>query len=79
MNEHLKSVLADVFGLRESEVHLQLTKEEVGNWDSLKQMDLVTTLEREYSVMLEIADIVRMVSVAGIVEVLIEKGANLGD
>jgi len=79
MNDHLRSILTEVFGLRESEVHLQLNKEEVGNWDSLKQMDLVTTLEREYSVMLEITDIVRMVSVAGIVEVLLEKGVDLGD
>ena len=77
MNDRLKSVLAEVFGLKESEVHLQLTKEDVGKWDSLKQMDLVMTLENEYSISLEIFDMVKMVSVAGIVEVLLEKGVKI--
>jgi acyl carrier protein len=42
-------------------------------------MDLVMTLEREYAIALEIPDILRMVSVAGITEVLKEKGAGLGN
>lgn len=79
MNDQLKGVIAEVFGLKESEVHMQLTKEEVGSWDSLKQMDLVVTLEREYSISLEINDIVKMVSVADIAEVLLDKGVSLGD
>lgn len=79
MNERLKNVLADVFGLKESDIHLQLTKEEVGSWDSLKQMDLVVTLEREYSISLEIPDIIKMLSVESIIEVLLDKGVELGD
>ena len=79
MNDKLKSVIAEVFGLKETEVHSQLTKEDVGSWDSLKQMDLVLTIEKEYSISLEIPDIVRMVSVSEIMEVLLEKGVTLGD
>ncbi len=79
MDERLKNVLADVFGMKESYIHLQLTKNEVANWDSLKQMDLVMTLEKEYSITLEITDIINMQSVKSIVEVLLEKGVELGD
>ena len=79
MNKNLVATLAEVFGLRESEIHLDLKKVDVGTWDSLKQMDLVMTLEREYGIALEIPDILRMISVAGIMEVLKEKGVNLGD
>jgi acyl carrier protein len=79
MNERFTAILAEVFGLRESEVHPDLKKADVGTWDSLKQMDLVMTLEREYAITLDIPDILRMVSVAGILEVLRDKGVGLGD
>lgn len=74
MNKKIVELLAEVFGLRESEIHPELTKKDVGSWDSLKQMDLVMTLEREFDIVIEIADIQRMVSVADILAVLKEKG-----
>ena len=79
MNDRFKNVLADVFGLKESDIHFQLIKTDVANWDSLKQMDLVMTLEREYSISLEIPDIIKMISVESIIEVLLDKGVELGD
>lgn len=77
MNKRLAAILAEIFGLREAEIHTDLDKADVGTWDSLKQMDLVMTLEREYGITLEIPDILRMMSVAGIMEVLKEKGVAL--
>ncbi|MGO9313665.1 MAG: acyl carrier protein [Syntrophobacteraceae bacterium] len=78
MNKHLVSVLADVFGLRADQIVPELSKKDVGSWDSLKQMDLVMSLEREFSIALEIADIIRMNSVANIADVLTSKGVDLG-
>lgn len=74
MNKKIVELLAEVFGLRESEIRPELTKKDVGSWDSLKQMDLVMTLEREFDIVIEITDIQRMVSVADILSVLKEKG-----
>jgi acyl carrier protein len=79
MDHRLAVLLADVFNLKEADITPDLTKADVGNWDSLKQMDLVMTLEREYAVALEIPDIVRMTSVGAIVEVLRGKGVSLGN
>ena len=73
------SILAEVFRLRESEIGPELKKVDVGSWDSLKQMDLVMSLENEYGIVFVIPDIIRMVSVAGIIEVLKEKGVDLAD
>jgi acyl carrier protein len=78
MNKRLVAALAEVFGLKEAEISPALTQDDVGSWDSLRQMDLVLSLEREFGVTLEMADIVRMVSVAGIEEVLRAKGVDLG-
>lgn len=79
MNQRLVAILAEVFSLRESEIHPGLEKADVGTWDSLKQMDLVVSLEKEYGIALEIPDILRMMSVAGILAVLEEKGVALGN
>lgn len=79
MNEKLVSVLAEVFNLQLDQIVPELTKEDVGSWDSLKQMDLVMSLERQYGVSLGIEDIVQLVSVARIVEVLKQKGIDFGD
>lgn len=78
MNKKLAEVLAEVFGLRTPEIHPELQKSEVGTWDSLKQMDLVLTLEREYGIELDIPEILRMTSVAEIIAVLKDKGVDLG-
>jgi acyl carrier protein len=79
MNKRYISVLAEVFGLRADDITPELTKEDVGSWDSLKQMDLVISLEREFYITLEITDIIRMLSVRDILEVMKEKGVDLGD
>jgi acyl carrier protein len=77
MNKRLISVLAEVFGIRADQISPDLTKDDIGSWDSLKQMDLVMSLEREFSIALEIPDIIRMDSVANIIDVLTGKGVNL--
>jgi acyl carrier protein len=77
MNERLAAVLAEVFDMRKADIHTGLQREDVGTWDSLRQMDLVVSLEREYGLTLDIPDMVRMVSVAGIVKVLQDKGVHL--
>lgn len=79
MNERLVSVLSSVFSLRSEQVTPDLTREMVSKWDSLTQMDLVVSIEQEFAVTLEIPDILKMGSVAGIVEVLRNKGVDLGD
>jgi acyl carrier protein len=76
MNERTSKILSNVFGIKESDIHPNLTKSDIGSWDSLKQMDLVATLEKEYDITLEIPEIIRMQSVEAILEVLKEQGVN---
>ena len=77
MNDKFVRILSDVLSLGASEIQPELQKCDVGTWDSLKQMDLVLSLEREYSITLEIPDIVRMTSVSEIVDVLKAKGIEI--
>jgi acyl carrier protein len=79
MNKKLAEILAEVFRLREIDIEPTLQKSDVGTWDSLKQMDLVMSLETEYGIVLDIPDIIRMHSVASIMDVLMEKGVSCVD
>ena len=77
MNKKSTLILSNVFGIKEADIHPDLTKADVGSWDSLKQMDLVTSLEKEYNITLGIPDIVKMQSVQAILEVLKEQGVDI--
>ena len=77
MNKKATLILSNVFGIKEADIHPDLTKDDVGSWDSLKQMDLVTSLEKEYNITLGIPDIVKMQSVKAILEVLKEQGVDI--
>ena len=77
MSKTLSDILSDVFGMPAAAITPELQKDDVGPWHSLKQMDLVMSLEQAYGVTLEIEDIVRMQSVAEIMAVLNEKGASV--
>jgi acyl carrier protein len=78
MNVTLVSVLSDVFGLPADQIVPELTKDDVGSWDSLKQMDLVMSIEKKFGITLEVTDIIKMNSVVNIMEVLKDKGVELG-
>ena len=77
MNVNLVSVLSDVFGLPADQIVPELTKDDVGSWDSLKQMDLVMSIEKKFDITLAVTDIIKMDSVAKIMAVLHNKGVNL--
>jgi acyl carrier protein len=77
MNQKTTLILSNVFGIKEADIHPDLTKADVGSWDSLKQMDLVTSFEKEYNITLGIPDIVKMQSVKAILEVLKEQGVDI--
>ena len=79
MNKRLREVLSEVLGLRPSELKEDMSKEEIASWDSLKQMDLVMSLERHYGIELELDDILRMDSISNIAAVLADKGIDLAD
>ena len=73
MNEKLLEILSEVFGIKKEKIKIDMTKDDIYNWDSLKQMDLVTTIEKSYSIELEIQDIIKMKSVKSIIDVVESK------
>ena len=76
MDEKLKRLLMNIFNLTENEFSFNLTKQDITNWDSLKHMELITTIEKEFQVNLEMLEIVRMQSIPDIIDILKNKGIS---
>lgn len=77
MDMRLAKTLSEVFGISETKINQSLSKDNFDNWDSLKQMDLVLSIEKEYAIQLTFDDIRKMISVAAIEEVLKQKDIKI--
>jgi acyl carrier protein len=79
MKKILKEILTEVFDAKATEITENSTNEDISSWDSLTQMDLVTSLENEFDVQLEILEIVSLTSVKKIIETLEDKGIKFDE
>ena len=75
-DDTLKSVIADVLRIPESEISAATTKDNVETWDSLRHMDLIGRLEDELAITLTAEEIVSMVSFGAIEKVLNQRGVG---
>lgn len=74
MRERLFKLLSNVFDVETKEINESLTKDSIYKWDSLVQMDLVTSIEKEFNIELSMEDILIMDSVRNIIMVLSKYG-----
>lgn len=57
MNGKLAEIVADIFFLDEAEVTMDLTPEDVGLWDSLNHLILITAVENAFEIKLTMSEI----------------------
>jgi acyl carrier protein len=70
MEERVKRVMAEVFGVNPSEVNSGTSPENISKWDSLGHMNLCLALEDEFGVGFSDQQVVKMRSYDAIVKVL---------
>lgn len=68
--EKYKSLLAEVFDTDVANVKEDFSKETVGNWDSIHQLNIIAVLEETFDVMLDPEDIVELTSYEKGIEIL---------
>ena len=77
MNESLKKLIKSVFNLSDNSFSEDLTRQDISNWDSLRHMDLIASIESEYNTMLDMQEILSIKSLPDIVAVLKGKGIDV--
>ncbi len=73
MQDTLKRIFADLFGLDETEISPELNPETVELWDSLNHLRMVTALEESFDIKLSMAEIEAMMSSFGQLQRIVEK------
>ena len=69
----LKKLVADVLGIDIAKVTDSFSYQDVDNWDSLKHMEIVMSIEQNFSATLTADEIITMTSIEGIMRVLDSK------
>ena len=66
MDNQLKSILGTVFDLSADEINDETSPVNVGLWDSLNHLRLITEIEKAFGIRLSMAEVRAMVSYAKI-------------
>jgi len=62
MEEKLKKIMASVFEVSEKEINEETSPDSLDNWDSMRQLNLVSALEEEFEVEFDDEEISEMLS-----------------
>jgi acyl carrier protein len=71
--EYVKTVAADVLGVRRSEIDGNSTPQQFDNWDSISHVSLVVAVEEQFGVEFTPEEITNMESIGKIAELLSRK------
>ena len=74
MDQKLKEIMVELFGMEENAITDSLTMKDTDVWDSLKHMELIASIEDVFEVELSFDEIVAMQTFKEIKQVLSTKG-----
>ena len=70
MNERLKNIMANVFGIEVEEINEMTSVDNCEQWDSFQHMSLLVAIEEEFGLNLDDDEVLRMRDFASIIDVL---------
>lgn len=76
MREKVFEIIAQVMNIPIESIKADSSPETIENWDSLKHMSLILTLEEEFGIQFNDEEIVEMLTVTMIIDVLNNKLAK---
>lgn len=68
-----KSIFVDVFSVSEDELNDRFSNDNIDNWDSIRHLSLITSVEEVFDIMLDTEDILGFTSYALGMHILNEK------
>jgi acyl carrier protein len=76
MEKRIKSTMASVFNLDESQIDENASPSVIAEWDSLKHMNLILALEEEFGITFTDDEIVELLNYKLIYQTLKDKGLS---
>lgn len=75
--EKYNTAFIEVFGVTGDVLNEDFSKENVGEWDSIHQLNIISILEESFDVMLEPEEIMELTSYGKGIEILNKYGVDL--
>ena len=72
--DKLEEIIANIFELEPSQIKKEMTPADIETWDSLSQLNLISSIEKEFQIKLEIDEIFTVMKIGDIYEILSKKG-----
>tara|TARA_Y100000782_G_C10089651_1_gene225545 strand:+ start:206 stop:433 length:228 start_codon:yes stop_codon:yes gene_type:complete len=70
----LEEIIANIFELDPTEIKKEMTPKDIETWDSLSQLDLLSTIEKEFKIKLEFSEMFTVMKIDDIYKLLSKKG-----
>ena len=70
----LEEIIAKVFEIDISKIKKEMTPLDIEMWDSLSQLNLISSIEKEFQIKLEIDEIFTVTKIGDIYNLLTKKG-----
>ena len=70
----LEEIIANIFELDHSQIKKEMTPADIETWDSLSQLNLISAIEKEFKIKLEIDEIFTVMKIGDIYDLLSKKG-----
>ncbi len=67
MEDTVREILGDLLGIGKAAVNERTSSQSVPGWDSLKHIEIVSSLEEEFDIVISIEDIESMMSFPDVV------------
>lgn len=71
--EKLEEIFADVFDDDTIELTDDTTADDIEDWDSLEQINLVVAIEKEFSIKFNMGEVSKMKNVGEMVDIILER------
>lgn len=75
--EKYNTAFMEVFGVTEEALNEYFSKENVGEWDSIHQLNIISILEESFDIMFEPEEIMELTSYGKGIEILNKYGVEL--
>jgi|TARA_B100000929_G_scaffold183206_1_gene145103 acyl carrier protein len=70
----LEEIIANIFELDPSQIKKEMTPADIETWDSLSQLNLISSIENEFQIKFEIDEIFTVLKIGDIYDLLSKKG-----
>ncbi|MBR4462215.1 MAG: acyl carrier protein [Erysipelotrichaceae bacterium] len=74
--QQMNRIFRNVFDDESIELHDETNAEDIEDWDSLEQINLIVAIENEFEMMFDMVEVAELANVGEMVDLILKKDSN---